>query len=206
VIGKLLGRLIAGVLVGCLLGVLAVAYAVWHVARQTDTVKADAIVVLGAAQYNGVPSEIFQWRLQHALDLWREGYAPVVVTVGGNREGDQYTEASAGKKWLVEQGDMPEAKVVAVEQGTNTLTSAEALGPLFTERGWDDAIVVTDPTHTLRAKAMIAGQGITVYGSPTRSGPAVWTRKTQLTNIVRETGALLYYGILGGTTETGVPG
>lgn len=203
-IGKLFVRLVSGLLIGSVLGVLGVAYSVWKVARETEDQHADAIVVLGAAQYNGVPSKIFQWRLQHALDLWRDGYADVVVTLGGNKEGDQYTEASAGKKWLVEQGGMPDGAVVAVEQGSNTLTSAEALGPVFDEHGWQDALVVTDPPHTLRAKAMIADQGITVYGSPTRAGPAVQTRRTQFEYIVRETGALLWYGIVGGSPESGL--
>ena len=152
----------------------------------------------------GVPSAVFQWRLQHALDLWRDGLAGTIVTVGGNRAGDQFTEASAGKKWLVEEGGVPEDAVVAVESGSNTLTSAKALGPVFADRGWTDALVVTDPPHTLRAKAMIADQGIVVYGSPTRAGPAVRTRKTQLEYIVRETAALLYYGILGGSPEAGM--
>lgn len=203
-IGKLFVRLVAGLLLGSVLGVLAVAYSVWKVARETDDQPADVIIVLGAAQYNGEPSAVFQWRLQHALDLWRDGYADTIVTVGGNRAGDQFTEASAGKKWLVEQGDVPESAVLAVESGSNTLTSAEALGPVFADRGWNDALVVTDPPHILRAKTMIADQGIVVYGSPTRAGPAVQTRRTQLEYIVRETGALLYYGVLGDSGESGM--
>lgn len=203
-IGRFLARALAGLLIGSVLATFGVAYAVWKVARDTDTDKAQTIVVLGAAQYDGEPSSIFQWRLQHALDLWRDGYADTIVTVGGNREGDAYTEASAGKKWLVEQGRVPESAVVAVEQGVNTLTSAEALAPVYAEHGWQDAIVVTDPPHMLRAMTMIADQGITVHGSPTRSGPAVQSRKTQLDYIVRETGALLYYGVFGGSPETGM--
>ncbi|WP_153506265.1 YdcF family protein [Cumulibacter manganitolerans] len=203
-IGKVFVRLLAGLLIGSVLGVLAVAYSVWSVARDTDNRHADTIVVLGAAQYNGVPSKIFQWRLQHALDLWREGYADTIVTVGGNRAGDEFTEASAGKRWLVEKGGVPSDRVVAVEKGSNTLTSAKALGPVFAEHSWRDALVVTDPPHTLRAKAMLAAQGITVYGSPTRAGPAVQSRMTQFEYIVRETGALLYYGFIGGSPESGL--
>lgn len=203
-IGRFLARVVVGVLVGSLLATLGVAFAVWKVARNTDDDKADTIVVLGAAQYDGQPSSIFQWRLQHALDLWRDGYAGTIVTVGGARQGDLYSEASAGKKWLVEQGDVPASAVVAVEQGSNTLSSAQALAPVFAEHGWQNAIVVTDPPHTLRAMTMIGDQGIAVYGSPTRSGPAVQSRKTQFEYIVRETGALLYYGVFGGSPETGM--
>lgn len=201
--GKVLGRLIAGVLVGCVIGTLGVAFAVWKVARTTDDVKADTIVVLGSAQYNGTPSPIFQWRLQQALDLYRDGHAPVIITVGGSQAGDNFTEAEAGRDWLVQEGDVDPDAVLAVPEGSNTLESAEALGPVFDEHGWKDTIVVTDPPHTLRAKSMIAAQGIDAYGSPTRKGPAVQTRSAQLKYIVRETGALLYYGIFGGSPETG---
>lgn len=203
-IGRVLARLLVGVLIGSVLAMFGVAFAVWKVARQTETRHADTIVVLGAAQYDPTPSTVFQWRLQHALDLWRAGYAETIVTVGGNREGDVYTEAGAGKKWLVEQGGVPETSVVAVEVGSNTLTSAQALGPVYAQNGWSDAIVVTDPPHMLRAKTMIADQGIAVYGSPTRSGPAVQSRRTQLEYIFRETGALLYYGIFGRSPQTEV--
>lgn len=202
--GKVIKRLLAGLVLGCVLATLGVAYAVWKVARTTDDVNADAIVVLGSAQYNGTPSPIFQWRLQQALDLYREGHAPVIVTVGGSQAGDSFTEAEAGRDWLVQEGDVDPDAVIAVPEGGNTLQSAEALGPVFRDNGWTDAIVVTDPPHTLRAKSMIAAQGIETYGSPTRSGPAVQTRSTQFKYIIRETGALLYYGLFGGSPETGV--
>lgn len=203
-IGRLFARILAGLLIGSVLATLGVAFSVWKVARQTENRQADTIVVLGAAQYDGQPSSIFQWRLQHALDLWRDGYAETIVTVGGNQAGDIFTEASAGKKWLVEQGGVPDTAVVAVEQGTNTLSSAEALAGVYADHDWNDAIVVTDPPHTLRAMTMIEDQGITVYGSPVRAGPAVQSRKTQFEYIVRETGAMLYYGLFGGSPETGM--
>lgn len=203
-IGKLFLRVIGGLMLGCVLAVLGVAFAVWHTARATDDTRSDAIVVMGAAQYNGVPSGFLQWRLQHALDLWRQGVAKTIVTVGGSKSGDAYSEASAGKRWLVEEGGVPESAVVAVEEGSNTLGSAEALAPVFSEHGWHDAVVVTDPPHTLRSMIMVADQGIEVHGSPTRSGPSVQTRRTQFEYIVRETGALLYYGLLGKSPEAGL--
>lgn len=196
-LAAVLGRLVAGILIGSMLAVLGVAFSVWSTARDTEDVQADAIVVLGAAQYNGTPSPVFQWRLQHALDLYREGYAPVIVTLGAGQAGDASTEADAGRQWLVTAGGVPSSDVLAVAEGSTTLESAQALGPVFTERGWSTAIVVTDPPHILRSKTMIADQGITTYGSPTRAGPAVQTRTNQITSIVKETGALLRYGFLG---------
>lgn len=194
---SVLGRLIAGLLIGALLSVFAVAFSVWKTARTTEDVPADTIVVMGAAQYNGTPSPVFQWRLQHALDLYRQGYAPVIVTLGAGAGGDVSTEAEAGRQWLINEGGVPPDAVLAVPVGKTTLESARALGPVFAEHGWSTAIVVTDPPHTLRSKTMIADQGITTYGSPTRAGPAVYTRTNQITSTIKETGAVLRYGFLG---------
>lgn len=200
--GKVIVRVLVGAVLGAALGVSAVVYSVWYVARQDDRQAADTIVVLGSAQYNGKPSPIFESRLQHAKHLYEDGYAKVIVTVGGNRAGDNFTEAGAGRTWLIDQG-VPADAVVAVPTGSNTLTSAVALGDTYRAEGWTSAVVVTDPWHTLRAENMIHDAGIVTYGSPTRSGPAVQTRTTQFEYILRESAALLYYGVTGNSAETG---
>ncbi|PRZ31367.1 DUF218 domain-containing protein [Antricoccus suffuscus] len=202
-VGRVVGRLVAGILVGILLAVGGVAFAVWKVARDDTRQHADTIVVLGSAQYNGTPSPNFKSRLTHALSLYQDGLADVIVTVGGNRSGDEYTEAGAGRNWLIKQG-VPADAVVAVPTGSNTLQSAVALGKEFKQKGWTDTIVVTDPWHTLRASEMITAEGITTYISPTRSGPSVQTRSTEFQYILRETAAILYYGLTGNSNETGL--
>ena len=201
-VGRVVGRLVAGILVGALLAVCGVAFAVWKVARDDTRQHADTIVVLGSAQYNGKPSPNFQARLTHAMDLYQSGIADVIVTVGGSRSGDEYTEAGAGRTWLIQQG-VPEDAVVAVPTGSNTLQSARAIGKLFKKMGWHDTVVVTDPWHTLRASEMIRAQGVTTYISPTRSGPSVQTRSTEFQYILRETAAILYYGLTGNSNESG---
>ncbi|RAY12084.1 YdcF family protein [Actinomadura craniellae] len=175
---------------------LTVGWRVWYQARQNETPRSDAILVLGAAQYNGVPSEILRWRLQHALNLYRKGVAPAIVTVGGKRPGDNFTEAAAGRNWLIKAG-VPANRVVAVPEGSDTLQSMQAAGRRFAQLRWDSAVIVTDPWHGLRSKKMASDHGIEAAASPTRSGPSVQTRDTQINYIIRETGGYLSYVLLG---------
>ncbi|WP_018655012.1 YdcF family protein [Actinomadura flavalba] len=176
---------------------LGAGWRVWYQARQDERPKSDAIVVLGAAQYNGVPSPTLKWRLQHALDLWRDGVAPRIVTVGGKAPGDNFTEAESGRRWLIQRGGVPADKVVAVPDGRDTLQSFQALGPVFERHRWSSAVLVTDPWHGLRSKRMARDYGIEAAASPTRSGPSVQTRETQFHYIVRETGGYLSYVFFG---------
>ncbi|GAA4614162.1 hypothetical protein GCM10023195_61730 [Actinoallomurus liliacearum] len=171
-------------------------FRVWYVARQDDHRHSDAIIVLGAAQYNGKPSAVLEWRLTHALKLYREGVAPHIVTVGGNRPGDNYTEAGTGKAWLNEHG-VPNNRIVAVRSGSDTLQSMIDVGKEYKRQGWHTAVIVTDPWHALRSRTMADDNGIKAVTSPTRSGPTVGTRDTQFHYIVRETGGYLWYVFIG---------
>ncbi|WAE72147.1 YdcF family protein [Streptomonospora nanhaiensis] len=173
---------------------------VWHTARQDDRVASDAIVVLGASQYNGVPSPVFEARLRHAQVLYLEGVAPVIVTVGGKQPGDNFTEAAAGKNWLVEVG-IPADQIIAVEEGRDTLQSIGAVSLVFEDRAWETAVLVSDPWHSLRSKRMAADFGIEAGTSPSRSGPAVIERRTQLWYITRETASLWYYWIFNDSSD-----
>src|ERR687886_3113852 len=105
--------------------VVSTATAIWWTARQDAQPRSDAIVVLGTAQYNGVPSAIFEARLEHAIALYKQGVAPMVVTVGGKKAGDQFTEAEAGRAYLAQSG-VPEDALLAVPEGGDTLESMRA--------------------------------------------------------------------------------
>src|SRR5690349_21718366 len=115
--GSLVVRLVGAAVLAALLLVASTATAIWWKARQDSRPVSDAIVVLGSAQYNGVPSSIFEARLEHALKLYEEGVAPVIVTVGGKATGDQFTEAEAGAEYLAESGGVPRDALLAVEEG-----------------------------------------------------------------------------------------
>ena len=169
-----------------------IAFRVWHVARIDDRTPADAIVVLGAAQYNGVPTPVFQARLEHAALLYDEGVAPQIITVGGGQPGDLYTEAGSGRAYLTKLGVPPEA-VLAVETGTNTEGSLDAVAQTVRDQGGQSVVLVSDPTHSYRSRMMARDAGLDAWTSPTRHGPAVWTRENQIMSIIRETGAVLWY-------------
>ncbi|MBE3001642.1 YdcF family protein [Nocardiopsis sp. HNM0947] len=173
---------------------------VWYTARQDDRDASDAIIVLGASQYNGVPSPVFEARLQHAQNLYQQGVAPVIITVGGKQPDDTYTEAAAGRDWLVEVG-IPDGQIVAVEEGADTLQSIVAVAEVYDQETWETGIIVSDPWHSLRAERMAADHGIDAGTSPARSGPAVIERSTQLWYITRETASLWYYWIFNDSSD-----
>ena len=193
-------RLVAGALLMALLLVGGTAVRVWQLGRVDQRSPTDMILVLGAAQYDGRPSPVLEARLRHALALFEEGVAPRIVTVGGGAPGDQTTEADAGERWLVEQG-VPAVDVLAVDEGRDTLESFEAVGGVARSRGWESAVVVSDPWHSLRSRTMADDVGLDATTSPTKSGPVVQTRETQFRYIVRETGALLYYHLTHGSSD-----
>lgn len=185
-------RLLAGAVLMAVVLVGGTAFRVWQVARVDDYTKADAIVVLGAAQYSGTPSSVFEARLDQAYKLFRLGVAPKVITVGGKQEGDLYTEAASGKNYLQNRG-IPGDKILAVETGSDTLRSIEAVAVAMEARDMSSAVLVSDPWHSLRTRTMMRDQGVSAWTAPTRTGPAVYTRESQAHGIARETGALLWY-------------
>jgi uncharacterized SAM-binding protein YcdF (DUF218 family) len=195
---------IVALVITAVLVIGSTALAIWWTARQDARPHSDAIVVLGSAQYNGRPSSIFAARLEHARRLYLEGVAPVVVTVGGKKSGDNFTEAEAGRDYLARDG-VPAKSLLAVPEGVDTLESMRDVAAVFRQHGWQKAVLVTDPWHVMRAQRMADDAGIEAASSPTRQGPAVQTRTTQFKYIMRETAAYLVYRVTG-RSVTGAPG
>jgi len=193
-------RAVAAVVLLSLLVLLGTAARVWWVARQDEHPRSDAIVVLGASQFDGRPSAVFRARLDHAAHLFADGVAPRVVTLGGGAPGDRFTEAQAGARYLREHGVRD---VVEIGVGRDTLQSLRALKATFDARGWHSAVLVTDPWHSLRSRRMATDQGIDAYTSPVRTGPAVRSRSTELWYVGRETAAYLYYRVFHRSSEAG---
>jgi uncharacterized SAM-binding protein YcdF (DUF218 family) len=203
-IGNLLNRVAGAAVLAFVLLIASTALAIWWNARQDSRPESDAIVVLGSAQYNGVPSSIFEARLEHAIALYEDGVAPMIVTVGGKATGDEFTEAEAGRDYLANAG-IPADSLLAVPEGVDTLESMRAVSTAFDEHGWTSAVLVTDPWHAMRAERMAEDAGIEADSSPTRQGPAVETRATQFRYILRETAAYLLYRATG-ESVAGAPG
>lgn len=185
-------RLAVGAVAVSLLLVGGTAFRVWQVARIDDFTKADAILVLGAAQYAGTPSSVFEARLDRAKRLYGAGVAPLVITVGGKQPGDEYTEAASGKRFLTQEG-VPADKILAVETGSDTLESVDAVAQAMRNRNLSTVVLVSDPWHSLRTRTMARDAGLDAWTAPTRQGPAVLTRESQAHAIARETGALIWY-------------
>ena len=193
-------RALALLVLGSLLVVGGTSVRVWWFARQDARPASDAIVVLGASQFDGRPSSVFEARLEHAKALYDDGVAPRVVTVGGSAPGDRFTEAQAGRAYLRDR-DVPD--VVAVGEGRDTLQSLRALQRTMAEQGWRTAVLVTDPWHALRSERMARDLGIEAQSSPTRRGPSVRTRTTEVRYIARETAAYLFYRVFGRSSDGG---
>ncbi len=174
-------------------------YRIWAQGQNDEERPADAIVVMGAAQYNGVPSRVFAARLDHAVSLYLAGVAPRLVVTGGKAEGDRTTEAAAGRAFAIEHG-VREEDILIEDRSRTTLESIRAVADLLEANGARDALFVSDRPHMLRVLRMAADEGITAWGSPTRTSPIERDLAGQIGATVHELGALAYYFLTGGST------
>jgi uncharacterized SAM-binding protein YcdF (DUF218 family) len=140
------------------------------VSQQDQRRPVDAIVVLGAAQYNGRPSPVLRARLDHALALYREAQAPLILVTGGVGRGDTTSEARVGRRYLVAHG-VPEDAVVAQDQGHTTMASMNAVTAWLRERGLHRVLLVSDPFHMFRLRLEARRTALEAYTSPTESSP-----------------------------------
>lgn len=175
---------------------------VWHVAGLDQRPSADAIVVLGAAQYNGEPSDVFTARLEHAAELYHADVASRIVTVGASLAGDNFTEAGTAARWLAEHADVPRGHIVAKKKGHDTLQSLRAADRAMQAHGWSSAVIVTDPLHSLRCRTMARDMGMRAATSPAREGnPMVGSTRIELRYLARETLAQIYYLLFRQSTD-----
>jgi uncharacterized SAM-binding protein YcdF (DUF218 family) len=163
---------------------------VWGASRHDHRQAADAIVVLGAAQYNGVPSPVLAARLDHALELWENGVAPVIVVTGGKRPGDVFTEATAGANYLIARG-VPDARILREVGGTSSWESLAAATRILRNRGMAEVVLVSDPYHSYRIEAMSEELGMKAHTSPVAHGP------NGLDRLVQESAAVALGRLIG---------
>ncbi|HTT62040.1 MAG TPA: YdcF family protein [Bryobacteraceae bacterium] len=134
-------------------------------ATRDEAQPADVILVLGAAEYRGRPSPVLKARLDHALDLYRKGLAPRIMTTGGAGGDPVFTEGDVGRDYLIGQG-VPAEAIVVEREGASTVASTALAGEIMRRMGMQSAIVVSDGYHIYRVKKMLEGRGLIVYGSP----------------------------------------
>ncbi len=138
---------------------------VWSASNQAHQDPAQAIVVLGAAQYDGDPSPVLAGRLDHALELYEAGVAPMIVVTGGKQVGDRFTEAASSYTYLREAG-VPESAILREEQGENTWEQLAATTRFLDERGVGSAVLVSDDYHALRLDRIAEELGLDAQVSP----------------------------------------
>ena len=187
--------------VGVVGAVAIIGWTTWRivdVGNHDDRRPADAIVVLGAAQYNGRPSAILKARLDHAIELYEAGLAPYLVVTGGKAEGDRTTEAAVARKYA-EKHAVPASAIIGEDHGRNTLESLKGVAALLRERDLRRVVFVSDRLHMLRVLRIAQDLGLEAYGSPTATSPSDADTKPRIEALVHELGALGAYFVTGGT-------
>ena len=190
-------RLAAAAWLAAALAIGYTTYRVWAQGQKDETRPADAIVVMGAAEYDGRPSPVFASRLDHGVALYLGGVAPRLVVTGGKAAGDRTTEAAVGRAFAIDHGVPPEA-ILVEDQSRTTLESIQAVAGLLKADQAASAIFVSDRPHMLRVLRMAADAGITAWGSPTRTSPIEGDLTDRIDATVHELGALAYYFVAGG--------
>lgn len=181
--------------VALLVGLLVVGYVgvtfvqVWQASGHDDARRADAIVVLGAAQYDGQPSPVLQSRLDHAFDLYERGLAPTIVVTGGRQEGDRFTEATAGYNYLRRRG-VPDEAIRKEVQGHTTYESLAAVARFLGSESIDDVVLVSSPSHTKRLSHIASAVGLDAATSPSSESVSLraLTRETVAVSVGRLAG------------------
>lgn len=185
---------------------------VWSMSHRDGARDADAVVVLGAAQYDGRPSEVLQGRLDHALELYEDGLVDHIVVTGGSQEGDRFTEATAAANYLIDR-EVPDEHIIREVQGTNTWESLAAAARVLRQRGLTDVVLVTDGYHALRVRAIADELGLDASVSPSRPGGSApqlaretvavsvgrvigFRRMVNIDDRVRENGGLAAVGVV----------
>lgn len=163
-------RVIAALVALAIAGWLAIVVAVVVVGARDQAAPATAIVVLGAAQYEGHPSPVLRARLDHGLELYQRALAPVIIVTGGMGAGDTTSEAQVGRKYLLEHG-VPDSGVVMETHGLTTSQSIHAVAGIVSALPGRRVILVSDPFHMLRLSILAKALGLTPLTSPTRTSP-----------------------------------
>jgi uncharacterized SAM-binding protein YcdF (DUF218 family) len=158
-------------------------------ARQDQREQVDAIVVLGAAQYDGTPSPALQGRLDHALELYEAGLAPQIVLTGSKQPEDRFTEAFAGYRYLTQQG-VPDEALTIVDDGASTYESLAAASRVLRDQGDERVLLVSDSYHNRRLKGIASELGLDAFVAPTAGSPTFG-------QIVGETGRVAVGELIG---------
>jgi uncharacterized SAM-binding protein YcdF (DUF218 family) len=194
-----IARLVWGTVVGVVLVVGWTTFRIWDVGNRDDRRASDAIVVLGAAQYDGRPSAILKARLDHAIDLFDAGVAPYLVVTGGKAQGDRTTEAASARAYAISRG-VPATAILVEDKGRTTLESLRGVATVLHDAGLHTMVFVSDRTHMLRVMRIGRDIGLDGVGSPTTTSPADADVAGRAEATLHELGGLALYFIAGQTS------
>lgn len=164
-------------------------------AGRDEVARADAIVVMGTAQYNGRPSPVFRARLDHAIELYHAGVAPILITTGGHGRNDRLSEASVGRAYAIARG-VPEHAILSEDYGGSSWESLQNVATLAQYYDVQRIVLVSDPFHMLRLELMARSLGLESLSSPTRTSPISRRPAAEFFYVLREVGGITTYGFL----------
>jgi uncharacterized SAM-binding protein YcdF (DUF218 family) len=184
-LAALLRRVVIVALVTTMLGWITSLGTVVYFSSRDNAQPAEAIVVLGAAQYAGHPSPVLKARLDHALELWEKRLARTLIVTGGRGTGDTTSEAAVASRYVERRG-VPHGAILLEDKGRTTRESMEGVANLLRRSGFKSAILVSDPFHMLRLWVLARQMGFTPYTSPTRTSPISPNREKSWRYILSE--------------------
>lgn len=192
---KIIRRGISLILLLAIIIPLYCGYQIWHTGHTATPAKSDIVVILGAAQFNGAPTDILQARIVEAAKVYQSHLARHIVTVGSGATGDNYSEAQASAKALRSAG-VPKSAITVISIGRDTLSSTLAYVAYMKKARYHSAVLATDPYHCYRAMAMARDLGVVASCAPSKTGPAN-VQSSKWRYLMRETGAYLAYKTVG---------
>jgi uncharacterized SAM-binding protein YcdF (DUF218 family) len=190
----MLRKIVVAVLLLGLTYLGTLAFLVWEQSRDDEVRSSDAIVVLGAAQYDGAPSPVFRARLNHAAFLFETDVSNLIIVTGGKQPGDRFTESEAGANYLLGEKDIASEQILTESEGTTTLESLRGVARIADQEGIDSVLLVSDPLHSRRIKTMALDLGFdSAYTSPASYVELNRSRATKVRELLHEVASLLAY-------------
>jgi uncharacterized SAM-binding protein YcdF (DUF218 family) len=169
---------------------------IYYYSKIDNVRHADAIVVLGASQWNGQPGPVFKSRLDQAYDLYSKNFSEKIILTGGVSKGENFAEAQAGKIYLLEKG-IKESDIFMEERGKTSKESLNEVARILKEQNLDTIILVSDGFHMMRIKKMVDDLGVEAYVSPVKDGPINKNKLVQLKYCIRESWVYVMFLIFG---------
>lgn len=168
--------------------------AIYYAARNDQSQPVDAIIVMGAAQYNGEASPVLSARLDEALQAYEEGLASVILVTGGGQEGDWTTEGDVSREYLMARG-VPDDAILVENTGRNTWRSLQGAARLLLDRDLNRVLIVSDGFHLFRSKMMAQELGLEAYGRPADESPIRPNSQRELEFMIREWAGVVFHQI-----------